>query len=72
LSTSKIRQARLNAGMTVLEVTKALGVTDAAVYLWETGQITPKVENLKRIAALYGTTIDYLVSDDIPDDQPAT
>jgi len=62
----RFREARLKAGKSVQEVVNALGVTDAAVYLWESGDITPRLENLKKLSKLYGTTIDFLVSD--PDD----
>lgn len=59
----RLREARLKAGKTVQEVKTALGVTDAAVYLWETGEATPRLEKLKELAKIYGTTIDFLVSD---------
>ena len=31
------RQARIRAGLSVREVMTEMGVTDAAVYMWETG-----------------------------------
>ena len=48
------KKARLAAGLTVQEVIKALKVSDAAVYMWETGQMTPKASRLREIADLYG------------------
>ena len=67
----KFREARLNAGKTVQNVMDELKVTDAAVYLWETGITTPKIDNLKKLASFYGVTIDYLLSDD-PDSHSAS
>lgn len=59
----RFREARLKAGKSVQEVCREIGVTDAAVYLWETGDITPRLDNMKKLAKLYGVTLDYLVSD---------
>ena len=56
------REARLKAGKTVREVMEALNVSDAAVYLWETGETRPKLDNLIKLAELYGCTIDDLVT----------
>lgn len=61
-----LREARLKAGKTVQDVMKALDVSDAAVYLWESGKVNPKIENLKKLSKLYGCTIDYLVGNDLP------
>ena len=40
------KEARLAAGLTVQQVVKALKVSDASVYLWETGQMYPKTARL--------------------------
>lgn len=58
------RSAREKAGMTVLDVAKALGVSDAAVYYWETGKFLPKPSRLKAITVLFNCTIDDLLKDD--------
>jgi transcriptional regulator with XRE-family HTH domain len=43
---------------------EALGVSDAAVYQWESGANTPRVKTLPKIAKLYGCTIEELLDDD--------
>lgn len=58
------RSAREKAGLTVLDVAKALGVSDAAVYYWETGKFLPKSSRLKAVAELFGCTVDDLLKDD--------
>lgn len=58
------RKARLAAGMAVRDVTKALGVSDAAVYMWETGQTAPTSKRLTAVAKLYGCTVDELLKED--------
>lgn len=55
------RSARLKADKTVLEVTRYLNVTDAAVYQWETGITTPRPEKLVKLAEFYGCTVDDLL-----------
>jgi len=56
------RSARLAAGKTVAEVVKQFGISDAAVYMWETGQTMPKGTRLKAIADFYSCTVDELIS----------
>lgn len=58
------RKARQNAGMTVAQVMKALSVSDAAVYQWETGVTMPTGKRLIEIAKLYGCTVDELLRDE--------
>lgn len=57
------KQARINAGLSVRQVMKALNVSDAAVYQWETGVFLPSAKRLPEIAKLYGTTVDELLKD---------
>ena len=56
------RQARLRKGVSVLEAAKALGVTDACIYQWETGISIPRGSRLKEIADYYGVTIEFLLT----------
>lgn len=55
------RQARLNAGLSVREVMAATGVSDAAVYQWETGVTTPRAAMLVKLAGLYCCSVDDLL-----------
>ena len=55
------KKARLAAGLSVAQVMKALSVSDAAVYQWETGITAPNAKRLPEIAKLYGVTIDELL-----------
>ena len=56
------REARVKAGLSVAQVTKALNVSDAAVYQWETEETCPNVKRLSAIAQLYGVTVDDLLN----------
>lgn len=55
------RDARRKAGKTVAEVKEYMGVTDAAVYQWETGETTPRPDKLVKLAEFYGCTVDELL-----------
>lgn len=56
-----IKEARLRAGLSVRDVMEKLGVSDAAVYQWETGVTVPRVPMLLRLADLYHCTTDDLL-----------
>lgn len=56
--------ARSNAGMSQRAVAAALGVSDAAVSMWETGKTQPRASLLIKIAELYGCTTDELLRPD--------
>lgn len=55
--------ARAKAGLSQAAVAKALGITDAAVCLWETGKTLPRAALLPKLAVLYGCTIDELLQE---------
>ena len=57
------RELRVRAGLSVAQVMSALNVSDAAVYMWETGATKPSTKRLLQIAELYNCTIDELLTD---------
>ena len=57
------RELRIRAGLSVAQVMAALKVSDAAVYMWETGVSKPSTKRLPQLAKLYNCTIDELLSD---------
>lgn len=59
-----LKQARQHAGLSVLKAAEELGVSDACVYQWETGQTFPSTARLPKIAELYGCTVDELLRKD--------
>lgn len=58
------RNARLKAGKKVTEVMAHMGVSDAAVYQWETGFCYPASDKLTKLADFYGCTVDELLRGD--------
>ena len=55
--------ARMSAGLSQVEVAKRIGVSDAAVSMWETGKTRPRASLLLKLANLYHCTVDELLSD---------
>lgn len=55
------RQARLRANKKVSDVMEYMGVSDAAVYQWESGFFYPAAAKLVKLADFYGCTVDELL-----------
>ncbi len=53
---------RNKAGLSQRDVAEKIGVSDAAVSMWETGKTSPRSSLLPTIARLYGCTIDDLLT----------
>lgn len=59
---TKIRELRKAAGLTQQQLSERMGLKSiSAVAMWETGERTPNLENIKKLAEIFGTTVDYLV-----------
>ncbi len=55
--------------MTQLELAEILNYSDKAVSKWERGESIPDVITLKAIADLFGVTVDYLITEHLPDEK---
>lgn len=55
------KSARKNADLTQAAAAKELGVSDAAICLWERGKTMPRAAMLNQIARIYGCTVDDLL-----------
>ena len=55
-----IKKARLNAGLTQLEVAEKLGVAQAQYARWENGGRNPKDETVEKLAEIFGTSLEIL------------
>lgn len=60
----RLQEARTKVGLSQRAVAKELGITDAAVCLWETGKTLPRAALLPKLAVLYGCTVDELLRED--------
>ena len=52
------RSARLAAGLSVKQVIEKLKVTDAAVYMWETGTQAPRASRLRAVRLHGGRAVE--------------
>ncbi len=62
---------RTEAGMTQLALAEKLNYSDKAVSKWERAESVPDIFMLKRIADLFGVTVDYLLEATHPDTEEA-
>ena len=56
-----LKVARERAGMTADAVASRIGVSKQAVYQWESGRFSPRLDKLVQLAELYGVTVDDLL-----------
>ncbi len=60
----KLRDCRKRAGLSQEALAEKLHVSRQAITKWECGGGLPDVENLQRIAALFGVTVDELLREE--------
>ena len=69
---NRYREARVHAGLSQKAAAISLGVRPPSMSDWETGKSQPTHSHLVAMAALYGTTTDYLTgATDTKEKQPA-
>lgn len=56
-------ELRKVSGLTQLELAEKLNYSDKAVSKWERAESLPDVETIKKIADLYGVTVDFLLTE---------
>lgn len=57
---SRLKEARANAGLGAQDAAKRAGVTRAAVYQWESGTTKPREDVLKKLSEIYGVRAEWL------------
>ena len=58
----QIKNLRINAGMSQLQLAKKLNVGPSAVGMYEQGRRTPAVEVLIEMASIFRVSLDYLIT----------
>ena len=58
---TRLRELRIEHGLSMKQLAKALDTTDAAISNWENCINEPKISYLKSIAIYFGITTDYLL-----------
>ena len=67
----KIKACRQAAGMSQEKVAELVGVSRQAVTKWEANQSAPNTENLFKLAEIFGTTVDFLLTSQEAERSPA-
>ena len=67
----KLKSIRKQAGMSQEQLAEKLGVSRQAVTKWETDAGIPDIENLMAVSALFGISIDELLSNEKGTKKPA-
>lgn len=55
-----IKELRIEAGLTQLQLANAIQVTPSAVYNWERGKNEPTATNLRDLATALGVSMDEI------------
>lgn len=60
LFTERLRQARKDAGMTMMQVAFTLYTDQSVISRYENGEICPRIDRVIDFAKLYGVSMDWL------------
>lgn len=60
---ARLKQLRLERGLTQQQVANHFGITKTSVSEWETGRTKPEQDKLTKLAALFETSIDELLTE---------
>mgnify|MGYP002627382321 CR=1 FL=1 len=60
---NNIKTIREKSGMQQSQLAEVLGLTQGAISQWEIGLTTPSIDNLKKLASIFGCTVDELLAD---------
>lgn len=58
---TRLKELRDEAGVSMAQLAKAVGVSDAAVCKWENGDAEPKASYIVRLAEYFDCSIEYLL-----------
>ncbi len=67
----KIYYYRKKTGKSQEELAEQIGVSRQAVSKWETGESEPEITKLKTLAAVFGVTVDFLLTEEEPPEAQA-
>lgn len=57
----RLRELRESKNLSLVQLSKELGVSDVAICRWENKQRVPNIESLVLIAKYFGVSTDYLL-----------
>lgn len=63
---TKIKQARIHAGLTQEQAAEALGVSRQTISNWENDKTYPDIVSVVKMSDLYAISLDHLLKDKLP------
>jgi len=60
---NNIKAIREKKGILQSQLAEALGLTQGSISQWELGLTSPSADNLKKLSAFLGCTVDELLTD---------
>ncbi len=60
----KIKELRENLKLTQEDLAKKLGYVRTCVSSWESNRTQPNIDDLKKLSAIFGCTVDYLIGNE--------
>lgn len=57
----RIKQLRINAGLTIRDIQNACGLSSTSVCNWQNGKAMPTIDNLVILAALLQVKLDDII-----------
>ena len=57
----RIKELRINKGLTQQELGNIFGVTSTGVSYWESGKAIPNMDIINKLSDYFGVTIDYMI-----------
>ena len=60
----RIRELRIEKGLSQTELANATGLSQSAITLWENGQRSPGAEAIIILSRFFGVTTDYLLGEE--------
>lgn len=67
----RLKELRLKAKMTQIEVAEKVGVSQPQYARWEAGKRKPTSETLQKFADFFGVSMDYLAGNELEEDELA-
>lgn len=55
-----LKAARVNAGLTQQQVEAATGIARSTLTRWENGKVSPRMDDLEKLCALYGVPPEFI------------
>ncbi len=61
LISERIRQQRKEKGLTQAGLAELLGMSEMTIRRWEAGKSSPRIDELKGLAKVFDTSLEYLI-----------